>query len=232
MRVGVDRVVVARAACWPVLAISLALCASLLTGCESINKTVAGLGAGTSSQISPSQTPSSPDLGADAQASAQAALSPQESEPEATATIPGTALRAEPPAQPLDPPEGSSRLAPYDDLTLGKREFRQNNFGLAERYFRRAIEKGSSDKTRTIEAWLGLAASYDRLHRYELADRAYGQALKIAGRMPEILNNQGFSYMMRGDYRRARALLQEASAKDPANPHVRANLKLLEQNGR
>jgi tetratricopeptide (TPR) repeat protein len=216
---------------------SVLLFTGLLTGCESVNKPAAGPGLGASfpSLSLPglsSQTPASADPGAEAQASAPGALSPQESEPDTTATISGAAVRAEPPAQPMDPPESSSRLAPYDDLALGKREFRQNNFGLAERYFRRAVEKGSTDKTRTIEAWLGLAASYDRLHRYELADRAYGQALKIAGRMPEILNNQGFSYIMRGDYRRARVLLQEASAKDPANPHVRANLKLIEQNSR
>src|SRR5436305_11015588 len=31
---------------------------------------------------------------------------------------------------------------PNDDLNLGKRQFRANNFGLAERYFRRAVEKG------------------------------------------------------------------------------------------
>ncbi len=220
MRVGVDRVVVARAACWLLLVVS----AGLLGGCESANRTIAGLATGSPSpQASPE--PGTP-------LDSQAALSPQEAEPDTTATIPPPAGPPEPLAQPLDPPEGSSRLAPYDDLTLGKREFRQNNFGLAERYFRRAVEKGSTDKTRTIEAWLGLAASYDRLHRFELADRAYAQALKLAGRVPEILNNQGFSYMLRGDYRRARVLLQEASAKDPANPHIRANLKLLEQNSR
>jgi Flp pilus assembly protein TadD len=229
MRVSVVRVVVARAACWLPLALSVALSASLLSGCESANKTIAGLTGGPLA----SPTASSPDAepGAQAQIGSQAALSPQDAGPDATATIAATG-QAEPLAEPLDPPEGSARLAPYDDLTMGKREFSQNNFGLAEQYFRRAVEKGSTDKTRTIEAWIGLAASYDRLHRYELADRAYAQALKIAGRMPEILNNQGFSYMLRGDYRRARVLLREAGAKDPDNPNIRANLKLLEQNTR
>lgn len=229
MSVGVERVTVARVASWLPLALSLALSASLLSGCESANKTIAEL---TGASLA-SSTASAPEAepGAQAQIGSQAALARQEAEPDATATIPA-ADQPEPLAQPLDPPEGSSRLAPYDDLTIGKREFSQNNFGLAERYFRRAVEKGSTDKTRTIEAWIGLAASYDRLHRYELADRAYAQALKIAGRRPEILNNQGFSYMLRGDYRRARVLLQEASAKDPDNPNIRANLKLLQQNTR
>ena len=59
----------------------------------------------------------------------------------------------------------------------------------------------SSMHPRDLEAWIGLAASYDRLRRYDLADRAYDQAMKIAGPSAEILNNKGYSYMLRGDYR-------------------------------
>jgi Flp pilus assembly protein TadD len=42
-----------------------------------------------------------------------------------------------------------------------------------------------------------------------------------------VLNDEGFSYMLRGDYQRAYKLLNQAQAKDPANPYVQANLKLL-----
>ena len=72
-----------------------------------------------------------------------------------------------------------------------------------------------------------LAASYDRLRRFDLADRAYAQAIKIVGPTVEILNNQGFSYMLRGDFRRARAKLNEAARKDPDNKYVANNLRLL-----
>ena len=44
----------------------------------------------------------------------------------------------------------------------------------------------------------------------------------------EILNDEGFSYMLRGDYARAHKMLEQAQAKDPANPYVQANLQLLE----
>ena len=40
----------------------------------------------------------------------------------------------------------------------------------------------------------------------------------MVGATPEIMNNQGFSYMLRGDYRRARATLVAARAKDPKSP--------------
>jgi len=120
---------------------------------------------------------------------------------------------------------------PNDDLQLGKKYFRSNNFGLAEKSFRTAVEKHPND----AGAWVGLAASYDRLHRFDLADRAYTAALHLVGPTAEILNDQGFSYMLRGDYARAKKKLQEAQAKDPANPYVQANLQLLEEsyhNGR
>ena len=106
----------------------------------------------------------------------------------------------------------------------GKKHFRAADFGTAEKHFRRAVELHPRD----LEAWLGLAASYDRLRRWDLADRAYDQALKIAGPTPEILNNQGYSMMLRGDYRRAHAILLQAQAADPANPYIRNNLDLLE----
>jgi Flp pilus assembly protein TadD len=83
---------------------------------------------------------------------------------------------------------------------------------LAEKHFRAAVEKHPRD----AEAWIGLAASYDRLRRFDLADRAYGQAVGIVGPTVEILNNQGFSYMLRGDYKRAHAALAAAQRKDPA----------------
>ena len=117
---------------------------------------------------------------------------------------------------------------PNDALSLGKKQYHANNFGLAEKYFRRAAELHPRD----AEAWLGLAASYDRLRRFDLADRAYAQAIGILGPTTEILNNQGYSYMLRGDYKHAREKLDAARRKDPGNKYVQNNLKLLEDSYR
>jgi Flp pilus assembly protein TadD len=111
-----------------------------------------------------------------------------------------------------------------DDLSLGKKHFRAGNLKLAERHFRRAVELHPRD----LESWLGLAATYDRLKRFELADRAYDQAVKIAGPTAEILNNRGYSYMLRGDAKRARETLLDAQGKDPGNAYIKNNLELLE----
>ena len=54
-------------------------------------------------------------------------------------------------------------------LERAKDNFRRGEYGLAERYYRQAIE----ERHNNVEAWLGLAASYDRLKRFDEADRAY-----------------------------------------------------------
>ncbi len=109
------------------------------------------------------------------------------------------------------------------DLAAGKAQFRQANYGLAEKHFRKAVELRADNS----EAWMGLAASYDQLGRFDFADRAYDQLLKVAGRRPEVLNNMGYSQLLRGDRKKARQLLNEArnGMADPAV--VEANLALL-----
>ncbi len=109
------------------------------------------------------------------------------------------------------------------DLAQGKVQFREANYGLAEQHFRKAVEL----KADNAEAWMGLAASYDELGRFDFADRAYDQLLKVAGRKPRILNNMGYSQLLRGNRKKAKVLLLEARAgmKDPTV--VDANLALL-----
>lgn len=112
---------------------------------------------------------------------------------------------------------------PQDDLSLGKKYFRAGAYGLAEQHFRRAVETHAND----AESWVGLAAAYDQLRRFDLADRAYKQAIRIAGPTPEIINNQGYSLMLRGKYAAAAAKFAEAARKAPENPYVKNNIGLL-----
>ena len=126
------------------------------------------------------------------------------------------------PATPLNSLVGGD---PKGDVEVGKKQYRAGNYGDAEKHFRRAVESSPRD----IEAWVGLAAAYDRLKRFDLADRAYEQAIKLVGPRPEILNNQGYSYILRGDLKRARDKLMAAAARDPANPYIQNNIALLEE---
>jgi tetratricopeptide (TPR) repeat protein len=76
-----------------------------------------------------------------------------------------------------------------------------------------AVEKSPED----VMAWIGLAASYDRLGRFDLADHAYGAAAKLEGETPRLINNEGYSYMLRGDLKAARAKFHQALKLDPNN---------------
>src|SRR5256714_6326994 len=106
---------------------------------------------------------------------------------------------------------------PSDEpVRMGLEHFNRGNFGLSQRYFRDAVEKAPRDVT----AWVGLAASYDRLRRFELADQAYAEAIRLRGATTQILNNQGYSYMLRGDLARAREKFLQAYKLDRKNPTI------------
>jgi hypothetical protein len=218
MSIRVARVLVAAAACL-----------TWLGGCSSSSMKLSDLWPGGSGSSSTGSEVSSADV-----------PPPPGASPQTTGAVPagddttgstGSVITA--PAEPGPSGEPIAPLAkpgllgddPHDDLQMGKRYFRANNFGLAEKSFRMAVQKHPRD----AEAWVGLAASYDRLRRFDLADRAYGEAVRLIGSTVEILNDQGFSYMLRGDYARARQKLERARARDPRNPYVQANLQLLEQ---
>ncbi len=108
---------------------------------------------------------------------------------------------------------------------LGRRHFERADYALAERNFRAAVERNPTD----TGSWMGLAASYDHLGRFALADRAYEEALRLSGETFEFLNNRGFSFMLRGDARRAAVMLQRAKSMKPSDPVVSNNLAILAQ---
>jgi Flp pilus assembly protein TadD len=113
---------------------------------------------------------------------------------------------------------------PSDEpLHLANESFSRGNYGLAERYYQEAVERAPRDAA----AWIGLAASYDHVGRFDLADRAYRAAIKLVGETTEILNDEGYSYILRGDFIRARSKLLKAYALEPNNPTIVNNLKLL-----
>jgi Flp pilus assembly protein TadD len=118
---------------------------------------------------------------------------------------------------------------PSDEpLKLGMEHFGRGNYGLSERYFRDAVEKTPRDVT----AWVGLAASYDRLSRFDLADQSYAQAVRLSGETLQILNNEGYSFLLRGDLARARQKFTKAYQLDPTNAVVRNNMELLNSSRR
>jgi Flp pilus assembly protein TadD len=114
-----------------------------------------------------------------------------------------------------------------DDLRLGKEQFRNANYGLAEKHFRQAVEQSPE----SLEALIGLAAAYDQLGRFDLADRAYKEAVRIGGSTSAVLNNRGYSFYLRRDFKKARQDFELSLRKDPENAMARRNMEMLGRRG-
>lgn len=113
-------------------------------------------------------------------------------------------------------------------VTEGKLQFAQGHYGLAIDAFSKSIERDALN----AQSWLGLAASYDQTGRFDQADKAYGKAQELVGATPSLLNNLGYSYMLRGNLDKARQTLASAYAGDPGNPYIKNNIALLERSAR
>jgi len=132
---------------------------------------------------------------------------------------------------PVDPPGADPVQEPTDvkyypsdePVRMGLEQYNRGNYGLSQRYFKDAVEKAPKDVT----AWVGLAASYDKLRRFDLADQAYTQAIRLGGVTVQILNDQGYSLMLRGNLTAARRKFEQAYSLDPGNPVIANNLELL-----
>ncbi len=110
-------------------------------------------------------------------------------------------------------------------LAKGKAHFRDQNYGLAEENFRKAVEASSDNAS----AWLGLAASLDQLGRFDFADRAYEQLVTLKKDNARVYNNIGYSYLLRGDYSKARQYFNRAQTIDPSLEETQGNIHLLEK---
>ena len=134
-------------------------------------------------------------------------------------------------SSPANPPGADPVIEPTDvkyyhsdePVRMGLEQFNRGNYAIANRYFKEGVEKSPKDLT----AWMGLAASYDRLRRFDLADQAYVQAARLGGETVQLLNDQGYSYMLRGNLSAARRKFERAYSLDPGNPVVANNLELL-----
>ncbi|HLB79777.1 MAG TPA: tetratricopeptide repeat protein [Dongiaceae bacterium] len=129
-------------------------------------------------------------------------------------------------------PEVAATTAPPAERSYdrGKSYFAQGKPALALIAFRQAL----GEESRSVRTLNGLAACYDRLRRFDLADRYYQQALTLDPRSAQTLNNLGYSHLLRGsgagDLALARQYLEQARALDAGNTVVAANLaRLVEQ---
>lgn len=124
-------------------------------------------------------------------------------------------------AAPFESVAGKTPDSLYAD---GKAHLAASHLGLASEAFQAALMLDGDD----VDLHNALAATYDKLGRFDLADRHYAKALILSPEDPAVLNNWGWSYVLRGQPRLARSLIEEAKALRPEDPVIAANLAQLD----
>src|SRR5690242_6727431 len=85
----------------------------------------------------------------------------------------------------------------------GKAHFNAGQLGLAVNEFQAA----RAETPRSVEVLNALAATYDGLRRFDLADRYYKEAIALDPQSTQTLNNIAYSLILRGDEKHAIPLL-------------------------
>ena len=107
-------------------------------------------------------------------------------------------------------------------LAKGREHFALGNYGIAVNAFNAAVTFNS----KSIRGLNGLAASYDKLGRFDLAGRYYSNALALDPNSPVTLNNAGYSQLLQGNAQKALEFFELAARQDPNSPWITANTEL------
>lgn len=117
----------------------------------------------------------------------------------------------------------TEKHTPQSARDKARAHFRNNDFGYSAAYYKKLVELDPNDP----EGYVGLSASYDRLSRFELADRVYAAMYKITGGTAQYYNNLGYSHMLRGNLKKALVNFQKAEKLAPDSVVVANNIMLL-----
>ncbi len=79
----------------------------------------------------------------------------------------------------------------------------------------------------TWRAWNALGAVADLRRDWAESDRAYHRALELAPGRADVLNNRGWSLLLRGQWADALPFLERAAQLSPEVPRVADNLELV-----
>jgi Flp pilus assembly protein TadD len=95
---------------------------------------------------------------------------------------------------------------------------------LASELIGRAVESPAA----TWRAWNARGALADYDGDWPQADAAYAKAVALAPDRGEVVNNRGWSLILRGDWANAVSLFERASRADPKNERIANNLQLAQ----
>jgi Flp pilus assembly protein TadD len=108
-------------------------------------------------------------------------------------------------------------------LAEARAHFRNNDFGHSAALYKRVVELSPQN----AEGYVGLGASYDRLRRFDLADRVYASLLALTGPTAQYYNNVGYSNLLRGNLAAALKNFRAAQKLAPDSIVIANNIQLL-----
>ena len=108
-------------------------------------------------------------------------------------------------------------------LAEARGHFRNNDFGHSAALYKRVVELAPKNP----EGYVGLGASYDRLRRFDLADRVYASLHKLTGGTALYYNNLGYSNLLRGNLPAALKNFREAQRLAPDSIVIANNIQLI-----
>ncbi len=111
------------------------------------------------------------------------------------------------------------------DMSMARTAFARGNYGIAIDYLESELARSPA----SLSALNGLGSSYDRLGRYDVAQRYYFRALDLAPQSSLTISNIGYSYLLQGRNPEAEILLQLALRYDAGNMTAAANLHLVRE---
>ena len=89
-------------------------------------------------------------------------------------------------------------------------------------------QRATASPAASWRAWNAQGVVADLQADWATADAAYARAAALAPDRPELLNNRGWSLMLRGDRAGALPVLERAVALDPRSTRARHNLELVQ----
>lgn len=90
----------------------------------------------------------------------------------------------------------------------------------------RLVEVAVRSGTASWRAWNAKGVLCNEHGDWTCADEAFQSAASMAPNKPQILNNIGWSLLLRGEWRRAAELFERALQLDPQSQRIRNNLEL------
>lgn len=88
------------------------------------------------------------------------------------------------------------------------------------------LDRATKSANASWRAWDARGVTADLQRDWATADRSYAKAGTLAPAEGEVVNNMGWSQLLRGDWNAAAGLFAQAAERDPKSPRIANNLEL------